>query len=119
MARITISPKLLGSISPSEGALFGVTDDGASPYASVIWSNGVVQSNVAVALCDVITAADAAVKNTLVGRQVKMSDPSGQTNFGGGICVSCYKRGADTYALVQNQMTGFFTEVLASVVQAV
>lgn len=117
MAQITVSPKLL--FAPPTGPIFGSTDDGASPYASVLWSSGVVTANVPVAACDVITAADAAVSNGLVGRLVKSSTPTGQNNFGQGICVACYKRGVNTYALIQNQLTGFYSEALAADVSAV
>ena len=117
MAQITISPKLL--FSPPSGPIFGSADDGASPYASVLWSSGVVSANVPVASCDVITEADASVSNQFVGRLVKSTTPEGQTNFGQGVCVACYKRGATTYALVQNQATGFYSEFNAASLVAV
>lgn len=114
-----VSPKVASSVAQNpHGPIFGIVESASAPW-TVLWSNGQRVEDIETANLNEITAADPAVKDALVGRQVKITDPAGQTVFGQGICVDCYKRDSDTYALVANQALGFYSEYLAAVVEAV
>lgn len=105
-----VSPKIAPVVAPcAQGPIFGIVESASAPW-TVLWNNGQRVAAIVDANLNEITEADSSVKDQFVGRLVKSTSPSGQTNFGQGICVACYKRGVDTYALVQNQAGGFYSE---------
>ncbi len=120
-----VAPKLVLFAAPNVlGPMFGVVE-AVSGTATVLWNNGTRVASIATPTLDVISL-EATVANELVGRQVKSSDPTGQNNYGLGVCRAVYGRQTDgagsveIVALIQFPFPGGgYVEVLASNVEAV
>ncbi len=115
----TVALKLFG-IAPAAaaaGPLFGFVESGTGPF-DVQWANGTFGNDVLAASLDEILAASGTTAAELVGRQVKITSPANQDNYGIGVCVGVYKRNGSDVALVRNP-AGFFVEALAAQVEAV
>ena len=115
----TVALKLFG-IAPAAaaaGPLFGFVESGTGPF-DVRWANGEFGDNVIATALDEILAPSGVTEALLVGRQVKITSPANQDNYGFGTCVGLYKRNGTDMALIRNP-SGFFVEAIASQVEAV
>lgn len=112
-----VSVRGLASAQSGKGPLFGISESAGTPF-TITWETGERVASIPSGSLDEITAADATTQNTFVGRMCKPTSPTGQTNWGQGVCVSCYKRNTDTVALLKNT-AGFFLEVLTSALEVV
>jgi hypothetical protein len=111
-----VSPKTAGVGLNVDGPLFGSVQSGAGPFV-VLWFNGQNNSVVATSL-DEILAGSGTIAAAIVGRQVKVTSPTGQTNYGLCVCVANYLRNGTDTALLRNP-AGYFIEVPSSQVAAV
>lgn len=100
-----------------QGPLFGIVESGTGPFV-VLWGNGQRVSSVDLGTIDEILEATTAIANGFVGRRVKQTVPTGQTNWGVMTCVAAYKRTNVDIILLQSS-TGAFIEALASSCEAV
>lgn len=116
-----VSPKRSGSnaglLLAVAGPIFGIVESGAGPYV-VLWNNGQRVEDVVAITLDEITEATVSVQNGFVGRRVKVTLPTGQTNFGIMTCVAAYKR-SDVDILLLQADTGAFIEAVPTNCEAV
>ena len=88
--------------------------------ATVLWDNGSQVASIVLVNLDLITDTGAETEQSrLVGRRVKIEDPTGQTNWGLATCVDVYGRqvnaeGTVTIVALLQLDNGGFAEVLAS-----
>lgn len=109
------TPSLLGlaGVPP----MFGTVD---AAGLNVLWRNGVFSSAITSTSLDKITAPDTAVADAFVGKRVKVTNPTGYTNWGFMVCIDAYKRdyngaGAPIQVLLLQSPTGeYFVEALSS-----
>jgi hypothetical protein len=108
-------PKLLGlaGVPP----MFGTVD---AAGLNVLWRNGTFSLAIAATALDKITDPDADVANDFIGKRVKVTSPTGYTNWGLLICIDAYKRdyngaGAAIQVLLLQSPSGeYFVEALSS-----
>ena len=116
-----VSPKASGNnsaASPSpNGPLFGIVSAGSGPW-NVLWNNGSLVESIPAISLDEILPADSSVSDSFVGRRAKITSPTGQNNWGIGVCITAYKRDAVNTLLLQLG-TGAYVEVAAASAEAV
>jgi len=124
-AGLKVSPKLVSFSAPAvQGPMFGVVA-AVSGTATVLWNDGDLVPSIPTTALDVIS--DQAVSaNQLVGRQVRVLSPTGQNNYGLGVCRAVYGRDTDgagspaIVALIQFPFPGGgYVEVAFANVEAV
>ncbi len=113
-------PKLLGlaGVPP----MFGTV---AAAGLNVLWRNGTLSLAVPSTALDKIEDADDDVANGFIGKRVKVTTPTGYSNWGLCVCIDAYKRdyndaGATIQVLLlQNASGEYFLEALASACEVV
>ncbi len=108
-------PKLLGlaGVPP----MFGTV---AAAGLNVLWRDGTLSLSVPAVALDKITDPDADVANGFIGKRVKVTSPTGYTNYGLLICIDAYKRDYDgagsaiQVLLLQSASGEYFVEALSS-----
>jgi hypothetical protein len=115
-ANSIVSPKTTGvgggGLNPLS-PLFGIVESGAGPF-TVLWFNGQRVASIVLSNLDEILAGSGTIAAELVGREVKVSSPAGQTNYGQFICVTNYNRNGSEFVLLQNKTSGYYFEALAA-----
>lgn len=92
----------------------------AAAGLNVLWRDGTFALAIPSTALDKIEAPDASVANAFVGRRVKVTNPTGYSNWGFCVCIDAYKRdyndaGAPiSVLLLQNPSGEYYLEVLSS-----
>lgn len=109
------TPSFLGF--NGEKPMFGVV---AAAGLNVLWKNGTFSLAIPSTALDKIEDPDAAVANEFIGQRVKVTDPTGYTAWGYGVCVDAYKRdyndaGTPVQVLLLQSPSGeYYFEALAT-----
>lgn len=112
-ANSIVSPRTAGLGLNVNGPLFGIVESGAGPF-TVLWYNGERVASIVVTNLDEILASGGTQGADFVGRQVKVNNPVGQTNYGLFTCVASYNRNGSEVLLLKNNVALYFIEALAS-----